>query len=137
MRALSTFEGVGRSLDPSFSLVAIARPYLLPLMTAGGTGPNDLFNELTRQAADVGSRALGEELRREGLPVQPFVTSNATKGQIIDAFGLALERRELLAPPLHRAAQPFEVDLHTLALALAAARCEWPSPGWRRALNQQ
>jgi predicted unusual protein kinase regulating ubiquinone biosynthesis (AarF/ABC1/UbiB family) len=59
MRALSTFEGVGRSLDPAFSLVAIARPYLLPLMTAGGTGPNDLFNELTRQAADVGSRALG------------------------------------------------------------------------------
>ena len=59
MRALSTFEGVGRSLDPAFSLVVIARPYLLPLMTAGGTGPNDLFNELTRQAADVGSRAPG------------------------------------------------------------------------------
>ena len=31
MRALSTFEGVGRSLDPAFSLVAIAKPYLLPL----------------------------------------------------------------------------------------------------------
>ncbi|MEB3276027.1 MAG: AarF/ABC1/UbiB kinase family protein, partial [Cyanobacteriota bacterium] len=30
MRALSTFEGVGRSLDPGFSLVAIAKPYLLP-----------------------------------------------------------------------------------------------------------
>jgi predicted unusual protein kinase regulating ubiquinone biosynthesis (AarF/ABC1/UbiB family) len=59
MRALSTFEGVGRSLDPGFSLVSIARPYLLPLMTASGQGPNDLFNEITRQAADVGSRALG------------------------------------------------------------------------------
>jgi predicted unusual protein kinase regulating ubiquinone biosynthesis (AarF/ABC1/UbiB family) len=59
MRALSTFEGVGRSLDPGFSLVAIARPYLLPLMTSGGTRPNELFGELTRQAADVGSRALG------------------------------------------------------------------------------
>ncbi|MEB3200863.1 MAG: AarF/ABC1/UbiB kinase family protein [Synechococcaceae cyanobacterium] len=59
MRALSTFEGVGRSLDPGFSLVSIARPYLLPLMTASGNGPNDLINELTRQAADVGSRALG------------------------------------------------------------------------------
>ncbi|MFO0105354.1 MAG: ABC1 kinase family protein, partial [Cyanobium sp.] len=34
MRALSTFEGVGRSLDPGFSLISIARPYLLPLMTA-------------------------------------------------------------------------------------------------------
>ena len=38
MRALSTFEGVGRSLDQGFSLVAIARPYLLPLMTSSG-GP--------------------------------------------------------------------------------------------------
>ena len=68
MRALSTFEGVGRTLDPGFSLVAIARPYLLPLMTASGGGPagsgpnagaNELFNEITRQAAEVGSRALG------------------------------------------------------------------------------
>ncbi|MFM7087763.1 MAG: ABC1 kinase family protein [Cyanobium sp.] len=59
MRALSTFEGVGRSLDPAFSLMAIAKPYLLPLMTSSGTGSNDLFNELSRQAAEVGSRALG------------------------------------------------------------------------------
>ena len=67
MRALSTFEGVGRSLDPGFSLVSIARPYLLPLMTASGgsggagsgAGANELFNEITRQAAEVGSRALG------------------------------------------------------------------------------
>jgi predicted unusual protein kinase regulating ubiquinone biosynthesis (AarF/ABC1/UbiB family) len=50
---------VGRSLDPAFSLVSIARPYLLPLMTAGGNGPNDLLNEISRQAAEVGSRALG------------------------------------------------------------------------------
>ena len=59
MRALSTFEGVGRTLDPGFSLVAIARPYLLPLMTSSGGGANDLLNELSRQAAAVGSRALG------------------------------------------------------------------------------
>jgi len=68
MRALSTFEGVGRSLDPGFSLVSIARPYLLPLMTASGdggpssgagSGANELFNTFTRQAAEVGSRALG------------------------------------------------------------------------------
>ncbi len=59
MRALSTFEGVGRSLDPGFSLIAIARPYLLPLMTASGNGPNELFSELSRQAAEVGSRAFG------------------------------------------------------------------------------
>jgi predicted unusual protein kinase regulating ubiquinone biosynthesis (AarF/ABC1/UbiB family) len=65
MRALSTFEGVGRSLDPGFSLMAIARPYLLPLMTSSGPGPNTLFNEFTRQAADVGSRALGIPRRLE------------------------------------------------------------------------
>ncbi|MFM7635504.1 MAG: ABC1 kinase family protein, partial [Cyanobacteriota bacterium] len=59
MRALSTFEGVGRSLDPAFSLVAIAKPYLLPLMTSSGRGSNDLLNEISRQAAEVGSRALG------------------------------------------------------------------------------
>ena len=66
IRALSTFEGVGRSLDASFSLVAIARPYLLPLMTSSGSGSgggdrfgNELFNEISRQAAEVGSRALG------------------------------------------------------------------------------
>jgi predicted unusual protein kinase regulating ubiquinone biosynthesis (AarF/ABC1/UbiB family) len=65
MRALSTFEGVGRSLDPSFSLVAIARPYLLPLMTSSGNSPNDLFNQLGRQAVEVGSRALGLPQRLE------------------------------------------------------------------------
>ncbi len=64
MRALSTFEGVGRSLDPGFSLVAIARPYLLPLMTSSG-GTSDLFNQLGRQAAEVGSRALGIPRRLE------------------------------------------------------------------------
>ncbi len=65
MRALSTFEGVGRSLDPGFSLMAIARPYLLPLMTASGNGPNDFLGELSRQAAEVGSRALGLPRRLE------------------------------------------------------------------------
>lgn len=65
MRALSTFEGVGRSLDPGFSLVAIARPYLLPLMSSSGTGPTDLFNQLGRQAVEVGSRALGLPQRLE------------------------------------------------------------------------
>jgi predicted unusual protein kinase regulating ubiquinone biosynthesis (AarF/ABC1/UbiB family) len=59
MRALSTFEGVGRSLDPAFSLVSIAKPYLLPLMTASGDGPNDLLSELGRQAGALSSRALG------------------------------------------------------------------------------
>ena len=57
MRALSTFEGVGRALDPAFSLVAIAKPYLLPLMTSSGSGTNELFNELGRQVGAIGTRA--------------------------------------------------------------------------------
>ncbi|MAR06776.1 MAG: kinase [Cyanobium sp. NAT70] len=57
MRALSTFEGVGRALDPAFSLVAIAKPYLLPLMTSSGSGSSDLFNELGRQVGALSSRA--------------------------------------------------------------------------------
>ncbi len=58
MRALSTFEGVGRSLDPGFSLAAIAKPYLLPLMSASGSGPNDLINEFGRQVGELSSRAV-------------------------------------------------------------------------------
>ena len=59
MRALSTFEGVGRSLDPAFSLVSIAKPYLLPLMTSTGPGTNDLFKELGGQVGALSSRAVG------------------------------------------------------------------------------
>ncbi len=59
IRALSTFEGVGRSLDPSFNLMAIAQPYLLPLMTSSGSNPNDLINEIGRQVGAIGSKAVG------------------------------------------------------------------------------
>jgi hypothetical protein len=45
--------------------VAIARPYLLPLMSASGNSPNDLLNQLGRQAVEVGSRALGLPQRLE------------------------------------------------------------------------
>ncbi len=58
MRALSTFEGVGRSLDPSFNLMVIAKPYLLPLMTSSGSNSNDLINELTKQVGALGSKAV-------------------------------------------------------------------------------
>ncbi len=57
MRALSTFEGVGRSLDSGFSLVALAKPYLIPLMSSTGSGPNDLINEFGRQVGAISSRA--------------------------------------------------------------------------------
>ncbi|WP_320677574.1 AarF/ABC1/UbiB kinase family protein [Prochlorococcus sp. MIT 1300] len=58
MRAMTTFEGVGRTLDPSFNLMAIAQPYLIPLMTSSNSSPNDLINELGRQVGAIGSRAV-------------------------------------------------------------------------------
>ena len=58
-RALSTFEGVGRYLDPNFNLIAIAKPFLLPLMTSKDSDSNDLFNELGRQVTEIGSKAVG------------------------------------------------------------------------------
>ena len=58
MRALSTFEGVGRTLDPSFNLMAIAKPYLLPLMTSNNSNPNDLINEIGRQVGVLGTKAV-------------------------------------------------------------------------------
>ncbi len=59
MRALSTFEGVGRSLDPSFNLMSIAQPYFLPLMTSGNSNTNDLINEIGRQVGALSSKAVG------------------------------------------------------------------------------
>jgi hypothetical protein len=39
-----------------------------------------------------------EQLRRDGVPVRPFVTSNKTKADIIEALALAFERREIRIP---------------------------------------
>ena len=110
MRALSTFEGVGRSLDPAFSLVAIAKPYLLPLMTSSGSGSNDLFNELGRQVGALSSRAAAfprrldeslERLEQGDLQLQVrlgesdrqfrrMVTAQHSVGQSVLLGGLAL-----------------------------------------------
>jgi len=40
-----------------------------------------------------------EQLRRMGLPVQPFTTTNASKQEAIDALSLAFERSELAILP--------------------------------------
>ncbi len=58
MRALSTFEGVGRALDPSFNLIAITKPYLIPLMTSNDSNTNDLINEIGRQFGELGTKAV-------------------------------------------------------------------------------
>jgi len=42
---------------------------------------------------------LVEQLQREGLPIQPFITTNATKTAAIEALSLAFERGELKIIP--------------------------------------
>ena len=59
MRALSTFEGVGRILDPGFNLVSVTKPYLISLMSSNNQTPNDLINQLGRQVGELGSKAVG------------------------------------------------------------------------------
>ena len=59
MRALSTFEGVGRILDPDFNLVSVTKPYLISLMSSNNQSPNDLINQLGRQVGELGSKAVG------------------------------------------------------------------------------
>ncbi|MFN5193617.1 MAG: ABC1 kinase family protein [Cyanobacteriota bacterium] len=117
MRALSTFEGVGRSLDPGFSLVSIARPYLLPLMTASGAGPNDLINELSRQAAEVGSRALGIPRRLDESLAR--IEQGDLQVQIRAGETDRLLRRLALAQ--HSASQSFLLGGLAVAAALLAA----------------
>ena len=67
MRAFSTLEGVGKGLDPEFNFMEVARPFAMQIMTNGnGTSEgNSFLNELGRQAAQVGSTALGLPRRIE------------------------------------------------------------------------
>ena len=59
MRALSTFEGVGRMLDPGFNLVSVTKPYLIELMTSNNQTTNDFINQFGRQVGELGSKAVG------------------------------------------------------------------------------
>lgn len=63
------------------------------------------------------SNAMGqpliERMMRMGLPVQPFMTTNASKAQAIDALALALERQELALlsePDLLNEMQSYEME---------------------------
>ena len=60
MRAFSTLEGVGKGLDPEFNFMEVAQPYAMQLMAnTNDSNGNTIFNELGRQAAQVGTAALG------------------------------------------------------------------------------
>ncbi len=66
MRAFSTLEGVGKGLDPEFNFMEVAKPYAMQLMSnMNGSEGNTFLNELSRQAAQVSSSALGLPRRLE------------------------------------------------------------------------
>lgn len=66
MRAFSTLEGVGKGLDPEFQFMEVAKPFAMELMTNQSNGSrNDLLEEFSRQAAQVGSSALNLPRRLE------------------------------------------------------------------------
>jgi len=66
MRAFSTLEGVGKGLDPDFNFMQVAQPFAMQLMTNTNNGLGaSLFDELGRQAAQVGNTALGLPRRIE------------------------------------------------------------------------
>ena len=66
MRAFSTLEGVGKGLDPEFNFMEVAQPFAMQIMTSNNSnGSNTILDELGRQAAQVGSSALGLPRRIE------------------------------------------------------------------------
>jgi len=66
LRAFSTLEGVGKGLDPEFDFMEVAKPFAMQLMTNGnGSEGNSFLNELSRQAVQVSSTALGLPRRLE------------------------------------------------------------------------
>ena len=66
MRAFSTLEGVGKGLDPDFNFMAVAQPFALQLMSDfNSNNGNSLFDELGRQAFQVGNTAFGLPRRME------------------------------------------------------------------------
>jgi predicted unusual protein kinase regulating ubiquinone biosynthesis (AarF/ABC1/UbiB family) len=63
IRALSTLEGLGKGLDPSFNFMEVAKPYATNLMENGnakesGNLSTAFLGELGRQAAQVGNTAI-------------------------------------------------------------------------------
>ncbi|MBD2625577.1 ABC1 kinase family protein [Trichormus variabilis] len=66
MRAFSTLEGVGKGLDPEFNFMEVAQPYAMQLITDNNSSEgNSFLNELSRQAVQVSSTALGLPRRLE------------------------------------------------------------------------
>ncbi len=63
LRAISTLEGLGKGLDPSFNFMEVAQPYATNLMQNGnsqesGNLSTAFFGEIGRQAAQVSNTAI-------------------------------------------------------------------------------
>jgi predicted unusual protein kinase regulating ubiquinone biosynthesis (AarF/ABC1/UbiB family) len=68
MRAFSTIEGVGKGLDPDFNFMTAAQPFAFQIMNSNANGnpdANTFLAEIGRQAAQVGTSALGLPRRIE------------------------------------------------------------------------
>ena len=65
MRAFSTLEGVGKGLDPNFNFMEVAQPFAMQIMNDSNNGNGTIFDELGKQAVQVGSSALGLPRRIE------------------------------------------------------------------------
>jgi predicted unusual protein kinase regulating ubiquinone biosynthesis (AarF/ABC1/UbiB family) len=67
MRAFSTLEGVGKGLDPEFNFMEVAKPFAMQIMSNGNptSEAGSILGELSRQAAQVSSTALGLPRRIE------------------------------------------------------------------------
>ncbi len=68
MRAFSTIEGVGKGLDPDFNFMAAAQPFAFEIMNSNSNNTpdaNTFLAEIGRQAAQVGTSALGLPRRLE------------------------------------------------------------------------
>jgi predicted unusual protein kinase regulating ubiquinone biosynthesis (AarF/ABC1/UbiB family) len=68
MRAFSTIEGVGKGLDPDFNFMEAAQPFAFQIMNSNGSNTpdaNTFLAEIGRQAAQVGTSALGLPRRLE------------------------------------------------------------------------
>jgi predicted unusual protein kinase regulating ubiquinone biosynthesis (AarF/ABC1/UbiB family) len=68
LRALSTLEGLGKGLDPTFDFMEVAQPFATQMLNEAGNNlasPGGLFNQIGQQAVQVGSMAVNLPRRVE------------------------------------------------------------------------
>ncbi|MGY2716362.1 putative unusual protein kinase regulating ubiquinone biosynthesis (AarF/ABC1/UbiB family) [Thermostichus sp. MS-CIW-19] len=65
MRALTTLEGLGKSLDPEFNFLEVAKPFAEELMNGSKPETETLLAQVSRQAAEFTSSSLSLPRRLE------------------------------------------------------------------------